>query len=1831
MTAAHTAGETAMPRSTPIRRRAARALCALLAAAMTFAPVTAAYAAPTPLADIPIAAKVTAKPNIFYTLDDSGSMQYNFLPDYVTNAAAQIPLTNITRAGAVATATLTAANNALLAAGDYVTVSGATPPEFNGYYKIETKPTSTTFTYLLTTLPAGTTSSGTRVLLTSSAYCRQGNTTVACAQQAVNIGQTVVGLSAITRPPPAPPSSVGGSVTATAKWTGTFPSTTYNQVATLQDGDSVLIQNTAAAPIPANSSAPYYGVFTITNVTRTVSGTSATITFDYTITAIGAPAASASQTPLSAAGNRQVVIAGATFAHPPLHAADFNRLAYNPSVTYTAPLKADGLPLTNTGTDSKGNYGFDALKWSAASVDRDPFSAYETLAGVTPMSTAKDTLGAKVNVTLYCNTDWPTLVNEPNGPATALDVGDANGQYRSGAGAWCRINGTKYDVSAASGAPAIEADYNYPWSVSSGATGPQYFTPALANKRLWCDTTSPYYPKNTANIVGCNGGTANYTGPPRTQTCIANGNTCNPDPLLRNFTPPECKTDPSAMYCAPGTGGSGSNTPGTGALPECLACTCNNDTAPATPGRCSINTGVSCSAPFGAGNPACPDLPPITITSCTGGTPIYGNDSGACTKLLFDPYTNAPLIPATTMLDDANGAGIVCRHNNRIYGVMGAPAVSGVATYSRTNTGDVHPLNKQGPTVKTPFGYVLNQTGAFTQGVTTGCPVVGTTVPIPRHYYVIDSVEFCDNRNITANDQWRGFGAGTCVANNDLQRYKEVKYGKFTRVDLFPSNAVAFPGAGSFAASATPYPMGRVWLAGTTPGPDNSESINYANWYAYYSTRLNAAKSTSATAFSYLTNVPPDPIQYRVGFHTLGEEPDGLGGGGTEVIWLDVADWDLTQRTAWYNKLFGVAVNNFKTPTLDAMIRIGDLVENGGTGTLPAEINPLPSPSDPFPDKPSGAPGEKVTCTSNYHILFTDGKTNQVQPVTTIGDLDDTVPATLAAIPQLPPDYMLDTLGPAASTGAAWPAPFKQGVLVSNTLADVATRYWARDLRPTLKNNVPAVPSAKDDTGYSNDGDVYKGDVAWWQHVNFSAISFGAEGTLEASNQKATLDEIIAGTKSWPDLTQPYNPIYPKGAAAGAVAVDDLWHATVMGHGSFVFARSPIEVSYGLASILSGIQNQRKSRSGAAFGGQVLSDTNNIIFEPTIEPGWAGDLLKVEIKPSTGEEVKRWWQASTTLKDQIDPAKTGTYEPWMDPAHRRIVTLTGSTGPGTPFQFASLSAGQLASLSANATEQKKIISYLRGGNTWTDPVTSVQHSIEGTSIGQYRKRFGVLGDLSNAQPVIVFPPSRPYRDETDPGYSAYKTAYTSRSPRVIAAANDGMVHVFDTGPMPQGGTAVTAGGGTEVFAYIPRALFKGAGDASGIQALTYQDGGIPIYKHHMYVDSSPRVADIYDGSAWRTIVVGGLGKGGNGYYALDLTNADAADETEAAAKVMWEWSDPEVKYSYGRPLILKVRDSAYPYGRWVVVVTGGYDNVSGKGKIFFLDAVTGTLLSTVTTSAGSPPGAGQASGLAQIHAFVRQQNNQIAEQIYGGDLLGNVWRVDVSAPGSYKTAPAVLFATLDDGSVAQAVTTAPQIEIDINNGVDRYVFVGTGRLLDTSDFTASWASQKQTMYAIRDGTIDAFSTSVPVNARTFTKPINADGISAIAGGAPNGWHHDLPNIAPNAERIVVDPTAAVNIAAYVGTRVQDDPCVIALPASLYGRDYTTGESLLQDDSENIVSYIDFQDGLVGVDIRGMKQDDGSQLIGIVASKEIPGAKPVKVVNKFKGIGNRISWRLLGGQ
>ena len=1718
----------------PVMRMLASILTWALVAGQVMQPV---YAVLTPLADVPIAAKVAAKPNIIYTLDDSGSMQLNYIPDFTVSTSAAVAMTVPTRVGTLAKATT--ANTAALFTGEYLNIVGANQPEYNGQFAI-TVTSGTTFTYTIAGAPVFP-ATGAITYTAGSAYCRSGNNTVGCT-------------------------------------------------ATVQGNNS--------------------------------------------------------------------------FNSPPFFTGDFNRMMYNPLVTYYPPIKADGTPVTIAGvTDANGNMGTTVALY--AGVQRD---VYLQMFG----AGVKDNLQTRVAVPLYCNTDWPVTA----GANLAItDVGDAQGQYSPGTGAWCRINGTKYDVSAASGAPAVLDDYNYPYRSSSGATGAQYFYTTLANKALWCDKTSPYWPQ-VPTLTGCGVGTA-VRGPTTVRTCVKNSNTmsCNPTPASRNYTPAVCKTDPAAKYCAPGTGSppSGSNTPGTGSPPECVACNCNNDFLTlGVNGTCSP-TSAFCNANYGVlgGNQAqCPDILGA-ITSCIGGTPSYtyaSAGSASCSSLMWDPVAKASGV--TTLLTDSNGAGVVCRHNNQTYAVTGLPTAGGLFTYPRTNLGDVAPANRNPPG---PY----NQLGQFTtQATSAGCPTVGTTVNIPRHYYTVDSVLFCDNRINVVDDPWRGFGTGVCQDKNDLTQFKNVKFGQFHRWDLYANGPIYNP--------ATIFPSGRVWLA-ASPTPANSESVNYANWYAGYATRLNAAKTTSGAAFANLTAQGTDPIAYRVGFQNLGQElpPNGAAIAG-DIIWVDVKDWDLTQRTGWYNALYGIKVSNFKTPTISAMLRIGNLVETGGAGGVDPAVNPLPAGAlDPFAKDAANNP---ISCTNNYHILFTDGYTNQIAPTSTAGDQDGTMPA-LPPVPGVGVDQVVPTLG----LGGPWPAPFKQGnPAVANTLADIATYYWARDLRPTLKDNVPSSSGACKDAINApcppapfQDVDWTK-DVAWWQHVNFSALSFGSDGVLDASDQKATLAAIKGGSQTWPDLTNPWNPTHPLGTGAGAVAVDDLWHATVMARGSFVYAKNPTEVAYGLAGILAGIQNQQKARSGAAIGGQVLDANNNVIFLPTIEPGWGGDLRKIEINPATGAFVNTWWLANVELAKQIQPAFAGD-EPWLSAAKRRVVTLANPTaggripGPGVPFQYASLfgapqGPAMLNSLSSDVLRQKKMIAYLRGGSTYgTAPLVT----IEGTRIGQFRQRPSAgynpyptalgagLGDITNAQPLILGPPGSGYVDGTDPGYTSFRTAKALRNTAVVAAANDGMVHVFDAGPMPSAGpppVGVSAGGGTELFGFIPRALFRGVAgtpateDVTGIQALAYQDGGVPIYHHRMYVDSSPRAADVdFDNGQgspnWHSIVVGGLGKGGNSYYALDLTDVSVPDETTAAAKVMWEWTNPDSDvvsgtklinggspgYTFGRPVIVKVRETGYPTGRWVAIVTAGYNNLSGKGKVFFLDAKTGTLLSTIATSAGTTA---NPSGLAQIHGFVKDQTNQTVEQIYGADLLGNAWRIDISLADSYKTAPAVLFALLTDKfGVPQPVTTAPQIEIDLNNGIDRYVFFGTGRLLDTSDLTNPVIPQPQTMYAIRDGSLTAILPvgSLPILPRVTMTPTPADGVSPIIGGAPNGWYHDLPsdpaNVLLGAQRIVVDPTSNVNVAAYIGTKIPDDPCLISLPAFLYARDYTTARSLLETGGGAIVPYFDFSSGgAIGYAFIARTQSDGSLSLGIlVYSEDAKKTSPVDIKNPITGPGIRWSWRLLSGQ
>ena len=173
---------------------------------------------------------------------------------------------------------------------------------------------------------------------------------------------------------------------------------------------------------------------------------------------------------------------------------------------------------------------------------------------------------------------------------------------------------------------------------------------------------------------------------------------------------------------------------------------------------------------------------------------------------------------------------------------------------------------------------------------------------------------------------------------------------------------------------------------------------------------------------------------------------------------------------------------------------------------------------------------------------------------------------------------------------------------------------------------------------------------------------------------------------------------------------------------------------------------------------------------------------------------------------------------------------------------------------------------------------------------------------------------------------------------MFVGANDGMLHAIN-------GALDTAAGnppletdlnaGKEIFAYVPSAVFQGptSPNTDGLASL-----GNPTFVHHYFVNGNTNVADIdfrrvpaasgarqnpaTSASDWHSVLIGGLGKGGKAYYALDVTDpaATIVSEADATAKVLWEFGNSTVGmsgqlgYSFGEPLVVKT----VKYG-WVVV------------------------------------------------------------------------------------------------------------------------------------------------------------------------------------------------------------------------------------------------------------------------------------------------------------------------
>lgn len=598
-----------------------------------------------------------------------------------------------------------------------------------------------------------------------------------------------------------------------------------------------------------------------------------------------------------------------------------------------------------------------------------------------------------------------------------------------------------------------------------------------------------------------------------------------------------------------------------------------------------------------------------------------------------------------------------------------------------------------------------------------------------------------------------------------------------------------------------------------------------------------------------------------------------------------------------------------------------------------------------------------------------------------------------------------------------------------------------------------------------------------------------------------------------------------------------------------------------LTSAFTNIANSLKAfTTSFSFSSPVVATSGETSFSSQYDPKSWSDTLSATTLTFLSDGTPQQntiWVSSTTMQNQL--AGTG----WQ--TSRRVVTWNGTQGvafePASLTGSPGLSASEVSALTFSSssyspsTTPTQYINYLRG-----DTTNQVGSTVTG-STKSLRARTLFLGDIVDANLAAVAAPAMSYSDGTNPGYAAFKTLYTNRNTMVYAAANDGMLHAFD-------GTA-----GTETFAYIPSAVFQGPTGTPLVNGL--QELGNPNYVHHFYVDATPLATDVdlnrtggnTSGSPnWHTLLIGGLGKGGKSYYALDVTNpTNMTSESAIAANVMWEFTDSTMGYSFGLPTVVKTTQ----YG-WVVVLTSGYDNSDGYGYLYIVNPATGALLQKIKTPVPS-------SGLTQATAFLPNSSDYTADTVYVGDLNGQLWRFDLTLASGAYPAPTQIASLTDSSGNAQPVTTAPNIEVHPTTRL-RYVMLGTGRLLATADVSST---AMQTFYVIKDGTAGSFlPESTPITRALLTQVTDLTQGQNIPSTS-HGWYYDLGT---GWRDVTGYPVSYAGTVIFSALSVSTNVCSPSGTSEVYGINYASGTSVLTSSSGVVVADIAYNSAITNLEV-----------------------------------------------
>ncbi|MCA0894428.1 pilus assembly protein [Microbulbifer agarilyticus] len=610
-------------------------------------------------------------------------------------------------------------------------------------------------------------------------------------------------------------------------------------------------------------------------------------------------------------------------------------------------------------------------------------------------------------------------------------------------------------------------------------------------------------------------------------------------------------------------------------------------------------------------------------------------------------------------------------------------------------------------------------------------------------------------------------------------------------------------------------------------------------------------------------------------------------------------------------------------------------------------------------------------------------------------------------------------------------------------------------------------------------------DPAFWQHMVTFGVAFGVEGSVS----KTTAFEAITtgATVTWPD------PVADN--SANSTKVDDLLHASVNGRGGFFSAADPQAFADDLSSVLENIVGRTDGSASSVATNSTRLGTDTVIYQARFNStDWSGEIRAMNLNSDGSIGAMKW---------QTEEAD------FSSPALRDIVTHNGTAG--VDFTWANLNTAQQDALKDGGTDAQgqERLNWVRGAD-----VTGL------------RERSSLLGDIVNSSPVFAGDQKYNFSNLSEAlGGLAYDNYYSSQKENrrqvIYVGANDGMLHAFD------------ASTGEEIFAYIPSGVYDQLAD------ITETDYGSTTNPHAYSMDGKLFVGDAFVNGAWRNILVGSLGAGGRGIFALDVTNPDGFD----ASDVLFELTEadfPGIGNITGEPLIAPTNDG------WKLFFGNGYNSENDRARLFAVDLenpLTETQVIEVNETANN--------GLAGP-ALIANADGEVITA-YAGDLLGNMWKFDLSANNASNWGVALsqgqtnlpLFTAVDPNGNPQPITSTPTLGLngELDNAI--MVYFGTGQYMASTDNAVG--DVINSFYAIADQ-----DAQVTGRDQLFQKTISteADGVREVAGNTDTsfwetkkGWYLDLSySGGVTGERVISKPLLVYDRLLFPTTITSTDPC-----------------------------------------------------------------------------------------